>query len=339
MPGDTPSTGSSGDSPLPVSARHPVSLHISLSPRDVRHARAILPHQLRLFGESVEEVVVTIDTLGRSATEAGPELKELQTIVAPWSAVAPHTVVRLVDYSPARRHALSERFFARGMIPRQTYRVGPFHAYFDGWFATTQKYLFHLDSDMLLGGHPAGWMEEAIALLQADPSVFACNPLPGPPRTDFGINQPSQPLSAPRGAHSIDGFSSRIFFMARERLVNPAPKLPLKRAYWRGRLRGLLEGTSGIALPEDIIGEQMRRLGQHRVDFLGAAPGCWSLHPPFRNPEFFRRLEEIVTRVERDDFPAAQRGDYDLNDSVIDWSDARAAIARNRWWRRWRHPK
>ena len=38
-------------------------------------------------------------------------------------------------------------------------------------------------------------------------------------------------------------------------------------------------------------------------------------------------LDEIVARVERDDWPDAQRGDYDLNDSVIDWSDARAAIA------------
>ena len=78
----------------------------------------------------------------------------------------------------------------------------------------------------------------------------------------------------------------------------------------------------------------MDRLGRRRVDFLGQAPGCWSLHPPFRNPEFYRRLDEIVRRVETPDLPDAQCGDYDLNDSVIDWTNARTEIAQNRWWRR-----
>jgi hypothetical protein len=212
--------------------------------------------------------------------------------------------------------------------------VGPFHAYFDGWTSTTQPYIFHLDSDMLIGGKPGAWLGEAIGLLRQDVKVFTCTPLAGPPRTDLSINQPSRREPAPRGAHACDGFSTRIFFIAREHLVSPEPRLPLEYANWRGRLRGWIEGTSGYALPETIIGGHMHRLGLRRIDFLGEGTGCWSLHPPFRNPEFYRRLDEIVRRVETNDFPVGQRGDYDLNDSVIDWSDARAAIARNRWWRR-----
>lgn len=316
-------------------SRYPVSLHISLAPRDLRHARAILPHQLRQCAHAVEEIVFTIDTLGRPAAEAGPELPELEALARTGAAAAPRAVIRYVDYSPARREEVSRAFFRRGVMPRQTYRVGPFHAYFDGWYATTQPYVFHLDSDMLLGGSAATWIGEAISLLKSDPGVFTCSPLPGPPRADLTINQSSRRESHPLGAHAIAGLSTRIFFMARADLVNPEPRLPMELAHWRGRLRGwLLERTSGYALPEDIMSRHMDRLGRRRVDFLGQAPGCWSLHPPFRNPEFYRRLDEIVRRVETPDLPDAQCGDYDLNDSVIDWTNARTEIAQNRWW--WR---
>ncbi len=317
-----------------MSNRSPVSLHISLAPRDLRHARAILPHQLRQIGGSVEEIVCTIDTLGRPPAELGDEFAELAALAEQLSAAAPLHIVRVVDYSPARRATLSRQFFRSGSIPRQTYRVGPFHAYFDGWLATTRPYIFHLDSDMLIGGSAAGWIEEAISLLSADASVFTCTPLAGPPRDDFCLAQPARQLATPRGAHALAGMSTRIFFLDRDRLLQPQPKLPLSRATLRGQLRGWVERTSPYALPEDIISSHMQRLGQHRVDFLGRAPGCWSLHPPFRNTEFYRRLDEIVHRVETGDLPDAQRGDYDLNESVIDWSDARAAIAGNRWWRR-----
>lgn len=316
--------------------RLPVSLHVSLAPRDLRHAERVLPHQLRAIGGAVEEVVLTIDTLGLAPAEAGGEFAQLRALAEHWSHVAPRFVLRTADYTSDRRRELSERFFAHGLLPRQTYRVGPFHAYFDGWLATTQPFVFHLDSDMLIGGDARAWLGEAIALLRRDANIFTCTPLGGPPRADHSINQSSQPEPAPRGAHAVPGFSTRIFFIERERLVDPRPKLPLLRASWRNRMRGLMEGTSPIALPEDIISGHMRRLGQRRVDFLGAAPGCWSLHPPFRNAAFYRQLAEIVRRVEQDDLPEAQRGDYDLNDSVVDWSDARAALARNRWWRRWR---
>jgi hypothetical protein len=72
-------------------------------------------------------------------------------------------------------------------------------------------------------------------------------------------------------------------------------------------------------------------LTQHRlsrIDLLGSASGMWVLHPPFRTPEFLRELPEIITRVETGDVPDGQRGDYDLNDAMIDWSAARRASRR-----------
>jgi hypothetical protein len=58
----------------------------------------------------------------------------------------------------------------------------------------------------------------------------------------------------------------------------------------------------------------------------------WSLHPPFRSEEFYRRLPELIEAVESGRVPDGQRGHYDLNDSMIDWTEARAD---NHWRRRY----
>ncbi|HEY0947723.1 MAG TPA: hypothetical protein VGD81_20740 [Opitutaceae bacterium] len=319
-----------------MSARHPVSLHISLAPRDVAHAGALLPHQLRQLAPHVEEVVLTVDG-GPGTQDDDAALAQFRSLVEPWRDAGPRLVLRNADYSPARRRELAAAFFRHGTMPAQTYRAGPFHAYFDGWFATSREFVFHLDSDIFLGGDVGGWLAEAIALLRSEPQVLACNPLPGPPAPDFRINQPQAQrwLEGPRGAHRFDSFTTRLFFMNRARLVGLEPCLHLRRAAWRQQVRGFVERTSPYALPEDIISEYQRARGWHRVDFLGAAPGLWSLHPPFRNAEFYQKLPELVRRIETDDLPPAQRGDYDLNDSLVDWSDARAALATNRWWKRY----
>jgi hypothetical protein len=56
----------------------------------------------------------------------------------------------------------------------------------------------------------------------------------------------------------------------------------------------------------------------------------WSLHPPYRSETFYTLLPELIARVEAGDVPVAQRGDFDVNDSMIDWSDARRATRRAR---------
>jgi hypothetical protein len=38
--------------------------------------------------------------------------------------------------------------------------------------------------------------------------------------------------------------------------------------------------------------------------------------------------------VESGDIPAAQRGDHDLNASLVNWSEATTALRQNRWWKR-----
>ena len=76
----------------------------------------------------------------------------------------------------------------------------------------------------------------------------------------------------------------------------------------------------------------MAAAGLFRVDFLGAAPGMWSLHPPYRSEEFYREPPRLIERIESGEVPEAQRGDYELNDSMFDWSRARRRRMVRRLW-------
>ena len=102
----------------------------------------------------------------------------------------------------------------------------------------------------------------------------------------------------------------------------------------RGLLLALLEGNAPRELPERLLTLAMARHGLQRVDFLGAAPGMWTLHPPYRCADFYQKLPELVRQVEAGEMPAAQLGFHDVGDSLVDWSEARARLAHRRWWHR-----
>lgn len=311
--------------------RFPVSLHISLSPSDLRHARHLLPHQLRTLASHVEEIVLTVD----SGAHSPPDLAPFIELTAPFREACTNWQIRPADHSLARRRELGFSFFGRHRpVPHRTYRRGPCLAYFDGWNATNQPYLFHLDSDIFLGGDFGSWMDSSIRLIQTDPCIFACNPLPGPPRIDGTLNQSDLGAHpAIPGSHRFSTFTSRLFLVRRSDLIGSRRPLPWKPANLRNRLRAHLEGLPRLDLPENLLTRRMRHLGQFRMDHPGAGSPAFSLHPPHRNEDFYRRLPELVARAESDDYPAAQRGCYDINEALIDWSPQISALCRRRWWR------
>ena len=113
--------------------------------------------------------------------------------------------------------------------------------------------------------------------------------------------------------------------MDRARFHQRIPVVPLLPApnalrVWQARL----DGNPPYALPEEIISQVMSERGLLRLDFLGEAPGMWSLHPPYRTAEFYERLPEFIARIEAGDVPEGQRGAHDMNESMIDWSSAQA---------------
>lgn len=313
----------------------PVTLQINLSPADHLMAGSMLAHQLRFWRASVAEILVVVDEnrpRGRFAEgwENGRE--------AIWQLVHSFDGVRAlpVDYSPPAATAVSGRFFGGRQIPRKDCRGGPYYSYFFGLHHATHDTVLHCDADMFFGGNGAAWLADALSILDSSPDIAFLSPLPGPPARDGHLRQlKARPASlCGQQGFEFPEMSTRVFLFNRQRFLRKTGALA---PGWPGLRRAFLasiDGNPPYALPEETITSAMRRCGLRRFDFAGRAPGCWTLHPPYRCQDYFRKLPGLVERVERGDMPEEQLGDHDLNASLVDWSDAILAMRRQRWWHR-----
>jgi hypothetical protein len=312
-----------------------VTLQINLAPPDYRYAQHILPHQLDVWYDQVDEVLFTCETR-RSAGRFGSrweEFKErLDTLLEALSEQYPATRTVGLDYSSDQMAEVARFFFDLDEMPPKDFRGGPFYAYFFGLHAAQHPHVLHLDADMLFGGQSASWMAEALRVLQQNPNVLSVSPHPGPPRRDAESSSPGRVTLSPeqKPFRITPRFTTRVFLMDRRRLVREGP-LPLERPSVLGVLKARLLQNSPGAVPEDLIQKHMREHDLRRVQMTGTPPGMWSLHPRYRNEEFYRTLPTLIDRVDRGNIPDAQRGSYDIQDVLCDFSAERA---RDRWWRR-----
>ena len=316
-----------------------VTLQISLAPSDARHAGVMLPHQIRQWGVHADEVLLAIDLRpvrgrGQFGTDWLTRRDSLLDVVADLQAEHPAVRVIEIDYSPDSADRLADRYFGGRPIPRSDHRFGPFYCYYAALDSAANDHVLHIDSDILCGGGSPTWLREAVGVLDARDDVLAVNPLPGPPTDTLELtSQHGEPVTGMQGAYLFDQISTRVFLVDRRVLATLRPPRVLMPRRVRDIGRALLYGRPLAPLAEDVMTAQMRAAGLRRFDFLGDPPGWWSLHPPYRSERFFARLPEIVRMVEEDELPIGQRGDYDLNESVIDWSDAVAALRATRWQR------
>lgn len=332
-----------------------VTLEITVAPVDLPHAVHVLPHQLRQWAGQVDEILFTFDlhtSRGRYGEAAEERRPVMERLLEELCSQHVHARVAPVDYSAGTAERISQAFFGGAPVPAKHHYGGPFYSYFFGLLEARHRHVLHLDSDMLFGGGSQGWIGEAIDLFEARPDMLLCSPFPGPPTAEgdippevvrrHGADDGAPGRSAPalrRESYSSPAFalprcSTRLFMVELRRFDERVCPLQVEKAPARSRLRAWAEGHSQYALPEDIISRAMQREGLVRIDFLGAPPGMWSLHPPLRSELFYEQLPALIERVERGDVPEEQRGDFDMNDSMIDWSGARAALRRRTWWRR-----
>lgn len=317
----------------------PVTLQINVAPTDLPHAVSVLPHQLRQWSGQVQEILFTLD-LHRTAHggrfgEAWEERKgPMEQLLNDLCSRYPSARVCPVDYGEQAMREVAETFLAAPSMPAKDTKGAPIYPYFHGLYAARHELVLHLDSDLLFGGGSQSWTAEAASLLQAHSDVLACSPLPGPPMAEPTLRT----QSSSRFEHSSLAFrfptlSTRLFMIdrrrLRERLLPLSLQGPLRLV---SRVKAALHGNPPYRAAEIVISDAMLDAGLSRVDFLGEDPGMWSLHPPFRSPGFYRELPRLIERVEAGDVPDAQRGDYDLNDSMIDWSAARRRARLRRLW-------
>ena len=299
------------------------TLQISLAPPDLRHARAILPHQLRTWGSQVDEVLLTVDrsrSRGRRFGE-GWERDEpgLDALLHELRSADPRIRTETVDESPEVKREVARALFGRDDMPAKDFRGGPFSSYMYALHAARHDLVLHLDSDMLFGGGSRGWASEAARILAQRDDVLACNPLPGPPAPGGVLhNGPHVADERIPAAYRFDRLSTRVFLIDRRRLLEHVVPIPLRP---RPRLRSALKAVAGrhpvVLAPEDLMSHGMRRAGMSRLDFLGRAAGMWSLHPVDRSPAFFDGLTDLVARVEAGEVTDAQRGRFDLHPSML----------------------
>ena len=312
-----------------------------MAPGDWRHAKVLLLHQLQQWANQVDEVIVTIDEhrsegrFSRNWEEGRQRIRAtVEEALEPYS----HAHWVSVDYSETTKEKLAKRFFGGSSMPNKDYRGGPFYSYFYGLGEAKYDLVFHTDSDIFYGGGSQNWMAEATELLVENTDLLFCSPLPGPPTKDGHLTtQESKFCDLAPNAHRFSTMSTRLFLTDRSRFTKRLCPLPLPEPNLRNRIKALVEGNPPYKLPEDILSNSMLSESMFRVDFLGSSPGMWSLHPPYRTDEFYSSLPHLISQVENGNVPESQKGKYDMDDSMVDWSPARKAMSRNRWWQRlWR---
>ncbi|MGY4231680.1 hypothetical protein ACVIIW_000627 [Bradyrhizobium sp. USDA 4449] len=317
------------------------ALQINLHPLDVRHAVHTLPHQLEVWGDQVDRIVFTVDTRqSRSGRYTGDAYEESRgRLFALLEAIArksPKAEISEVDYSPVALESVRQRYFSESRAyPEKAFDGGPFHAYFYGLLKANADYVVHMDSDMLFGGGSQVWLEEAIGWLKTTPDALFAGPLPGPPRADGTLGdlhgafpgltgiQPPERLATAYPAYRFRTVSTRIFVLDQNKFDASIGALGLVRPDLRRRLRAKLFRQSPLTMPaEEIISAAMIRNGLSRIDLLGSGAGLYSLHPPYRTDRFYRELPHLIARIVAGAIPDAQRGDYDVNSSMFDWTEA-----------------
>lgn len=328
-----------------MTEKHGTAAQMSTYPLDVRHVEYLLPHLIRVWAPMVDRFVVTIDThQSRSGRYRGANfdssLKKLRSLIHDARATYPQLQVADVDYSDAMRREVARYFFGVDTIPVKAWDGGPFYSYFFGMYVADAQYVMHFDGDMMFGGGSKTWMQDAIACMQQRADVLVTAPFPGPPRADGAVfgHETSPQFAASREeagylAYRHMHVSTRAFMIDLNRFKQTLGVFPSIPPTLRQRVKSRLLGNIPDAREAEVVlSKTMQRSKLYRVDLLGRPPGLWSLHPPYRSEEFYQRLPELINAVETGNLPEGQLGHYDLNDAMIDWSEARAA---NQWHRRY----
>lgn len=326
-----------------MTQRNRTAIQINMYPMDVRHVEKMLPHQMRVWHHQADTVIVTLDVqrtrTGRyRGMQYEDNLARIRNVLSAQAVQYPKIRVIETDYSPAAIAAVARYFFGSGSMPTKAWDGGPFYTYFFGMFSANARYVLHFDGDLFFGGGNRTWMAEAIELMESRPEVLLTSPFPGPPRADgavFGHRSSGdfyharEPL--PSRAYRFNYVSSRSFLIDLARFEERIGKLPQIAPSPVQRLKARLLGNPPDALEaEMLLSRTLASSNMLRIDFLGAPPGLWTLHPQYRNEEFYRKLPEIIAAAERDSVPEGQRGHYDINDSVVDLTDAKAAVSWHR---------
>ena len=308
---------------------HKISLQINVSPTDWKICEQLLERQIRFWYNELDEIVLSVESQkshGKFALDFDKNKEGLLGLIEKMIARYPKTRAHFIDYSPQRNALLSGLFFTAPPIPHKDYRGGPFYCYFDGLAECRNQYVMHLDADMILGGVPDSWLQDAVDLLNSRADYLFVNPLPGPPAAGFHLKAADFDLRQ-EYTRRLDNYtflfpkmSTRVFLTDLHKLRDY--KISLKKAPLSpGNVKWFFKNNWnwGYELPEVLISGMMERNNLFRVDTLGDTPGatktaaCFTLHPLLKPATFIDALPGLLEKIDKDEFPESQRGYYNIN--------------------------
>ncbi|RZK39366.1 MAG: hypothetical protein EOO90_18955 [Pedobacter sp.] len=306
-----------------------ITLQISLAPSDFKHVIHLLPHQLKVLANQVDEVLLTYDT-HKSKGHFSKNWEDNYNLM--WDFLSnlaiTNSKINLVkiDYSPKTIKEIAQSYFKHNYIPAKDWRGGPFYTYFFGLHKAKNDFVFHIDSDLFFGGLSQTWFKEAIELYEKDTEILFINPLAGPPKEDGALIGQSYFNYKNLPYHfGFDSMSTRLFLVDKTRLKEH-PLLNIRTKKINELVRALYKGNPLYRLPEEIISALMVKEKIIRVDFMGQNPGLWSLHPPYRTTQFYEDLPDIINRIELNNVPSSQKGFYDIVHEFVDWTEAKVKL-------------
>ena len=163
-----------------ASLHRPISMQITLTPSDLAEARVLLPHQIRVWGNQVDDILVLVDLPPwRSRNQAALQAQhELAGFLDRQRALHPHLDWKLMDYSREAVARVQETFYGGRRVPMHDYRNRPIYGYLHLLLATWHDLVFHIDGDMMFGGGSQTWMAEALDQLTRRPELLAATRFP-----------------------------------------------------------------------------------------------------------------------------------------------------------------
>jgi hypothetical protein len=305
-----------------------VQLLINVCPADWRFFRHVLPHQLKQWYAQVDQVIIVNDVKNRSEDNDC-----LDRVIAENRAFYPKITYTTVDYDPNTVAGIAQKYFRMDHLPPCDYRGGIIYPYLYTWECSKARYFLNLNSDMMFGGGSQSWVREAIECLKSNNDIFVIKPLSGPLRQDGKLfNASYECLSKNPPTYLFKSpFTTRSFLLDKKRFEErllPLELLKVKSLF--SRFRAWRKGREPYDLLEYMIAQRMRDGKCYRADYLGHAPGMWSLHPQYHSPAYFDQLQQIIRRVESGDVPEGQSGHYDVHPSFVDlkpfWTKAKRLI-------------
>jgi hypothetical protein len=307
--------------------KHAISLQINVSASDLEVCKRILQRQITFWYEELEEIVITVESkksYGKFAKDFDKNREDLIALIEKYKVTYPKLRYHFVDYSVQRHTTLAQLFFNTTSMPEKDYRGCAFYSYLDGLAVCKNKYIIHLDSDMLIGGTPNAWLQDAVDLLNSDQTYLVVNPLAGPPAPDFDIKQRYLKKTG-KYNFLFDKMSTRVFLIDMEKLA--ANKVSLKKVpptprYIKCALKS--DFKRGYMALEDLFSVMMRKRGLFRIDTLGKDDHhiAFSLHPLVKPDHYIQAIPDLLKKIDDNDIPDAQRGNYNIHNDFFDFQTA-----------------